>query len=58
MGRQTGCIFKSNNGRRWYARWREDVIENGETGRKMRFRDLAPVNDTYRTAKDVQPLLD
>lgn len=58
MGRQTGCVFKSNNGRRWFARWREDVIEKAETKRKMRFRDLAPVNDTYRTAKDVQPLLD
>jgi hypothetical protein len=58
MGRQTGCIFKSKNGRRWFARWREDVIENGQCKRKLRFRDLAPVNDAYRTEKDVQPLLD
>jgi integrase len=58
MGRQTGCIFRNNNGTRWFARWRENVVENGEIKRKMRFRDLAPVNDTYRTEKDVQPLLD
>ena len=58
MGRQTGCIYKSKNGERWLARWRQDVIENGEKKRKMRFRDIAPVNDAYRTEKDVQPLLD
>jgi len=58
MGRQTGCIYKSKNGERWLARWREDVIEDGQVKRKMRFRDLAPVCDTYRTEKDVQPLLD
>ena len=58
MGRQTGCIYKSKNGERWLARWREKVTENGETKAKLRFRDLAPVNDAYRTPKDVQPLLD
>src|SRR5215472_16195780 len=55
MGRQTDCIYKSKNGERWLARWR-DVGKDGK--RKMFFRDLAPVNDTYRTARDVQPLLD
>ena len=50
MGRQKGCIYKSNNGRRWFARYR--------LGQKMVFCDLAPVNDAYRTKKDVQPLLD
>jgi integrase len=58
MGRQTGCIYKNKNGDRWLARWREDVIENGQLKRKLKFRDLAPVNDTYRREKDVQPLLD
>jgi len=58
MRRQAGCIYKSKNGERWLARWRENVIENGEIKRKLRFRDLAPVNDAYRTEKDVQPLLD
>jgi integrase len=47
---QKGCIYKSRNGERWLGRWRE-------FGR-MRFRDLAPVNDTYRSERDVQPLLD
>lgn len=55
MGRQTGCIYKSKNGERWLARWREDVIEKGQTKRKMRFRDLAPVNDTYRTEGRTTP---
>jgi integrase len=58
MGRQTGHIFKSKSGERWFARWREDVIEDGQVKRKLRFRDLAPVSDTYRREKDVQPLLD
>jgi integrase len=50
MGRQRGCIYKSRNGERWLARWREFG--------KMQFRDLAPVNDIYRTKRDVQALLD
>jgi hypothetical protein len=50
MGRQKGCIYKSRNGKRWLARWREFG--------KMRFRDLAPVGNTYRREEDVQPLLD
>jgi integrase len=58
MGRQTGCIYKSKNGERWLARWRDDVIEDGQLKRKQRFRDLAPVNDAYRNERDVQPLLD
>src|SRR5271168_2415166 len=58
MSRQSGHVFKSKNGERWFARWREDVIENGQLKRKLKFRDLAPVCDTYRREKDVQPLLD
>lgn len=58
MSRQSGCIYKSKNGERWLARWRENVIENGRVKRKMRFRDLAPVDDRYRTERDVQDLLD
>jgi integrase len=58
MGRQKGCIYKSENGDRWFARWREDVIENGQLKRKLKFKDLAPVCDQYRREKDVQPLLD
>jgi integrase len=50
MSRQKGCIYKSKNGRRWFARYR--------LGQKMIFCDLAPVNDAYRSKKDVQPLLD
>lgn len=55
---QSGCIYKSANGQRWLARWRENVIENGQVRRKMCFRDLAPVCDRYRTERDVRPLLD
>ena len=55
MGRQTGCIYKNANGTRWFARWR-DTAKDGK--RKLFYRDLAPVNDAYRTARDVQPLLD
>lgn len=58
MARQTGCIYKSDNGERWFARWRETVIEHGKEKRKLRFRDLAPVCDRYRTERDVQGLLD
>lgn len=58
MGRQTGFIFKNHAGTRWFAKWRDNVIENGELIRKQRFRDLAPVNDAYRTERDVRPLLD
>src|SRR5215469_4909762 len=58
MGRQTGCIYKNETGTRWFARWREDVVEDGQVKRKLRFRDLAPVCDQYRREKDVQPLLD
>jgi integrase len=50
MGRQKGCIYKSKSGQRWFARYR--------IAGKMIFRDLAPVNDKYRTKKDAQPLLD
>jgi len=50
MSRQKGSIYKSKNGRRWFARYR--------LGQKMVFCDLAPVDDAYRTKKDVQPLLD
>lgn len=58
MSRQSGCIYKSKNGERWLARWRDTVISNGQTVRKMRFKDLAPVSDKYRTERDVQSLLD
>ncbi len=54
MSRQSGCIYKSKNGERWLARWRENVIENGEVKRKLRFKDLAPICDRYRTERDVR----
>jgi hypothetical protein len=50
MGRQSGCVYKSKNGKRWFARYR--------IAGKMVFRDLAPVGDTYRYRNDVQGLLD
>jgi len=49
MSGQKGCIYKSKNGKRWFARYR--------IAGKMVFCDLAPVDDAYRTKKDVQPLL-
>jgi integrase len=52
---QSGTIKRI--GRSWYGRWREDVIENGQTIRKQRFEKLCDVDDRYRTKADVSPLL-
>src|SRR5712664_2103660 len=55
MKTQNGTIKRL--GRSWYGRWREDVIENGQTVRKQRFEKLCDVDDRYRTKADVRPLL-
>lgn len=55
MRTQHGTIKRI--GRSWYGRWREDVIENGQTVRKQRFEKLCDVDDRYRTKTDVRPLL-
>lgn len=55
MKTQSGTIKRI--GRSWYGRWREDVIENGQTVRKQRFEKLCDVDDRYRTKADVSPLL-
>jgi integrase len=52
---QTGTIKRI--GGSWYGRWREDVIEKGQTVRKQRFEKLCEVDDRYRTKADVRPLL-
>ncbi|MGI9102522.1 MAG: tyrosine-type recombinase/integrase [Terriglobales bacterium] len=52
---QKGCIYKSSGA--WYARYREDVIQNGRMARKLRCKRLADVSDRYRTKNDVLPLL-
>jgi len=52
---QTGTIKRI--GGSWYGRWREDVIENGQTVRKQRFEKLCEVDDRYRTKADVRPPL-
>lgn len=55
MKTQNGTIKRL--GRSWYGRWREDVIENGQTVRKQRFEKLCNVDDRYRAKVDVRPLL-
>lgn len=55
MKTQTGSIKRI--GGSWYGRWREDVIEKGQTVRKQRFEKLCEVDDRYRTKADVRPLL-
>jgi integrase len=55
MRTQNGTIKRI--GPSWYGRWREDVIENGQTVRKQRFEKLCDVDDRYRTKADVRPLL-
>jgi integrase len=52
---QKGYIWKV--GRSWYARWREDVLEDGRVVRKQRSAKLADVCDRYRSKSDVRPLL-
>jgi len=55
MKTQNGTIKRL--GKSWYGRWREDVIENGQTVRKQRFEKLCDVDDRYRAKADVRPLL-
>lgn len=55
MKMQHGTIKRI--GASWYGRWREDVIDNGQTIRKQRFEKLCDVDDRYRTKADVRPLL-
>ena len=53
---QNGHIWKENGA--WYARWREDVLEDGRIVRKRKFRKLCDYSDRYRTKSDVRPMLD
>ena len=55
MNTQNGSIKRLVKS--WYGRWREDVIENGQTVRKQRFEKLCDVDDRYRAKADVRPLL-
>ena len=55
MRTQQGTIKRI--GPSWYGRWREDVIEFGQTIRKQRFEKLCDVDDRFRTKADVRPLL-
>jgi integrase len=52
---QEGYIWRQ--GRSWYGRWREDVLEEGRVIRKQRCEKLADVCDRYRSVADVRPLL-
>jgi len=52
---QKGCIYRV--GGAWYARYREDVLQDGRIVRKLRCKRLAEVNERYRTKADVRPLL-
>lgn len=52
---QEGYIWRQ--GRSWYGRWREDVLEEGRVVRKQRCEKLADVCDRYRSIADVRPLL-
>jgi integrase len=53
---QTGYIWKE--GRSWFGRWREDVLEDGQVVRKQRSKKLVDYCDRYRSESDVRPLLD
>jgi integrase len=62
---QKGQIFLVRNkvGRTWYGRWRRDELETTADGSKVVVRrqhceKLAEYSDTYRSKKDVRPLLD
>src|SRR5215468_1293627 len=56
MARQlSGYIWRV--GGSWYARWREDVLEDGEVVRRQHSEKLADVCDRHRTKADVRPLL-
>lgn len=52
---QEGYIWRQ--GRSWYGRWREDVLEAGQVVRKQRCAKLADVCDRFRCVADVRPLL-
>lgn len=52
---QEGYIWRQ--GRSWFGRWRQDVLEEGRVVRKQRCEKLADVCDRYRSITDVQPLL-
>jgi integrase len=56
MRHQQGYVWRK--GRSWYGRWREDVLIDGRVVHKQRSRKLADYCDRYRSARDVQPLLD
>jgi integrase len=45
-------------GRSWFGRWYEDTIVDGTVVRRQHSERLCTYSDSYRTKKDVQPLLD
>jgi hypothetical protein len=48
---QKGFIYKSRG--RWFLKYRDDVIEDGQVVRKQQCKKLAAVCDRYRTEKDL-----
>jgi integrase len=56
MKQQKGFVFKASGS--WYLKYREDVIEDGHSVRKLRTRRLAKVDDVCRTEGDARNLGD
>jgi integrase len=53
---QRGYIFKSNGA--WFLRYYAKELVNGATVNKQRCERLAPINDDYRSKRDLQPLIE
>ncbi|MGC1903059.1 MAG: tyrosine-type recombinase/integrase [Candidatus Acidiferrum sp.] len=53
---QRGYIFKSNGA--WFLRYYEKFVVDGQSVSKQRAARLAPINDDYRSKKDLQPLIE
>jgi len=53
---QAGNLFKRHGA--WFLRFYRDEIVDGKTVRKRACKRLAPVNDDYRSRKDLQDLID
>jgi integrase len=52
---QRGYVFKSNGA--WFLRFYEKQLVNGATVNKQRCERLAPINDDYRSKRDLEPLI-
>lgn len=53
---QRGYVFKSNGA--WFLRFYEKQLINGATVNKQQCERLAPINDDYRSKRDLEPLIE